>query len=212
MPISNAPARLDLNTFRAALDGAGSISKQCRFAVRILPSGNPQNILANAGAGSFMQDLTYLVDATELPGRGFDYLETRYYGPSIYFPRNTKYSGSLQLSLICRNQSYERMFFDSWMEAINPTNTFDFNYPQLYYAEIQLFQYAEFGTGGMPMMPTPVYQWSLMQAWPMLVEAQPVTWADTDVLRLKVEFAYRYWRRPGIDKEPSFSELTFQQA
>lgn len=207
MRVPNAPVLLDMNTFRASLDGAGNVAKQCRFAVRILPSGNPNNILARAGAGPFMQDLTYLVDATELPGRGFDYVETRYYGPSVYFPRNSKYGGSIQLSLLCRNASFERFFFDSWLETINPTNTFDFNYAQDYYAEIQLFQYAEFGMG--PMLPNPVYKWSLLQAWPMLVEAQPVTWADTDVLRLKVEFAYRFWRRPGIDKDPTTSELSY---
>ena len=49
MAIANAPVTLDMNTFRATLDGAGNVAKQCRFAVRILPSGNPNNILANSG-------------------------------------------------------------------------------------------------------------------------------------------------------------------
>lgn len=187
----------------------GSLAKQCRFAVRILPSGT-NNLISQLGYGQFLQDLTMLVEATELPGRGFDHVETRYYGPSVIFPRNSKYGGGIDMSILCRSESFERQLFDDWLEVINPTNIFDFNYAKDYYAEIQIFQLAEYGDQvGNELKPRAVYKWSLYQAWPMLVDPQPVTWADTDILRLKVSFAYRYWNRPERDVTPSGSSLSF---
>lgn len=199
----NPPANLNMVSFLATLDRLGSVAKQCRFAARILPAGGPNNILAANGMVQFMNEMTLLIEATELPGRGFDYNETRYYGPSQYFAKNTKYGGSIEMQLICRTEGFERQFFDDWMQIINPVSSFDFNYPKEYYGEIQIFQLAEFGL--FPSMPKPIYQWSLHQAWPMLVNPQPVTWADTDVLKLKVQFAYKYWSRPGIDGPQSQS-------
>jgi hypothetical protein len=45
--------------------------------------------------------------------------------------------------------------------------------------------------------PEVIYGWRLLKAWPMMVNPQQVTWADTDILRLQVSFAYKYWDRPG---------------
>ena len=45
--------------------------------------------------------------------------------------------------------------------------------------------------------PEVIYSWRLLKAWPMMVNPQQVTWADTDVLRLQVSFAFKYWDRPG---------------
>ena len=42
------------------------------------------------------------------------------------------------------------------------------------------------------------YQWSLLRAYPMQVHPQAVTWADQDLLRLQVSFAYKYWDRPNL--------------
>lgn len=205
----NAPRNLDVNTFRAKLDGYGSVAKGCRFAVRILPAGTG-NLLQGLGYGPFMQDLTFVCESADLPGRGFDIVESRYYGSSFNLPRNSKYQGA-DFSFICRTESMERQFFDDWMEVINPTNIWDFNYAKQYYCKIEIFQFAEFGeqTGRAGTgVHKPVYQWNLYQAWPMLVNPQQVTWAETDILRLSVSFAYRYWSRPGRDQDPTGGEIT----
>ena len=72
MAIANAPVTLDMNTFRATLDGAGNVAKQCRFAVRIQP---PTSI--SGGNSGVIKDLTYLCEAAEFPGRGLDRKSTR---------------------------------------------------------------------------------------------------------------------------------------
>lgn len=204
---ANSPDNLTMIDFQASLNALGGPAKQCRFAVRIMPAGQ-NNILTKLGYSNFIKDMTMFCDATELPGRGFDLSEVRYYGPSITFPRNSKYSEGIEMSFMCRTQSFERQMFDDWMEVVNPTNIYDFNYPKDYYAEIQVFQLAEFNSRSQQARSgQAVYSWSLHKAWPMLVSPQPVTWADDNILRLSVTFAYQSWTRPGRDTQPGGSPI-----
>lgn len=217
----NAPANLTMADFYAAVNNLGGPAKQCRFAVRILPVGD-NNLLTNVGYNSFIQDLTMVCESVDLPGRGFDFMEARYYGSSFNLPRNTKYS-TTELTFICRNESFERQLFDDWLEIINPTNIWDFNYARQYYSMIQIFKFADYDDGqtssaqflqdgkmapASSMKTKPVYQWNLYNAWPIEVRPQPVTWADVDLLKLTVTFSYRYWSRPGRDTDQTAGEVT----
>lgn len=203
----NTPDNLSMIDMSSHINTLGGPAKQCRFAVRIMPAGST-NILTRLGYNNFIKDMTYLCEATELPGRGFDIATARYYGPSISFPRNTKYAEGIDMTFLCRAQSFERQLFDDWLEVINPTNIYDFNYAKDYYAEIQIFQLAEYNrTSREPRSPDATYAWSLHKAWPMVVNPQPVTWADNDVLRLSITFAYQSWTRPGRDTAPGSGNI-----
>lgn len=203
----NSPSNLSMVDLASSMNSLGGPAKQCRFAVRIMPAGS-SNIITSIGYNNFIKDMTYLCDSTELPGRGFDLATTRYYGPSISFPRNSRYAEGIDMTFLCRTESFERQLFDDWLEVINPTNIFDFNYPKDYYAEIQVFQLAEFNKNKGTQAPQATYAWSLHKAWPMIVNPQPVTWADNDVLRLSVTFAYQFWTRPGRDTAPGQSNIS----
>lgn len=202
---SNVTPNLDLVSFNAKLNELGSVAKGCRFAVKIRPEGRSNHILKLPYV-SQIQDLTYLCDAAEFPGRGFGVTPMRYYGPTVQFPNNVEY-GPASLSIICRTVGIERQFFDDWQDIINPTNTYNFNYQDDYACTIEIIQFAEYGQSSLQQMPTgesvptvkplPVYSWRLYKAWPTLVNPQQVTWADSDILRLQVTFAYKYWDRPG---------------
>jgi hypothetical protein len=207
MPTVNqqsAPSSLTLNDFRAASDNAGQFAKSCRFVVMINPPQSLKSVMPN--------DLHLMCDAVELPGRGFNVTEVRYYGPSMVFPNNTMYGGTANLSFICRSNSPERFFFDEWMDLINPTNTFNFAYPNQYWTTVEIFQLAEYGLQGRNntlqkevqhpsnMAPAVTYRWTMHNVWPTLVNPQQVTWTDNDILRLQVSFAYKYWDRPNVSK------------
>lgn len=193
---------------RAKMDLLGGPAKMCRFAVRIVPQGSGQNgqghFLNSFGKSNVLNDLTYLCESVNFPGRGFDFMEARYYGPPLYLPYNSKYSNEMTLTMLTRADAPERMLFDDWLEFINPTNTFDFNYASDYYCLIQIFQLKEIPSANEnpPTAPEAAYMWELRQAWPISVGEQAVTWADNDVLRLQVTFTYRYWNRPGVDAIP----------
>lgn len=181
---------LNLNRFRAVLDKGGSVSKGCRFLVSIRPTYPIK---------TFTGDLDYLCEAAEFPGRGFRVAQSRHYGPSQVMPLNTEYQ-PLTMTFICRADSSERRFFDDWIDKINPTTNFNFEYPNQYYSVINIYQYAEWGSvqSRSPYVPQVTYNWRLHRAWPTLIGEQPVNWAEPDYLRLTVTFAYKYWDRPNL--------------
>jgi len=197
-PINNAPADLGMITFDAINNMYGGLAKSCRYAAVIRPQGNA--IKQKTGVTGIEKDLIYLCEATEFPGRGLEAAELRYYGPSFKMPFQSKYE-DLNMTFICREGSYERQFFDDWMEIINPTNTFDFEYRDNYRARIEIYQYFEDGYvdyfGNSKMEPS--YAFTLNEAYPVLVNPQPVTWADDQFLRLGVTFTYTWWSRTGRD-------------
>jgi len=192
--IENAPRALDMETFRVVSDDYGSLAKSCRFAVRIIPSSvnNPLSRYFD-----LFRDLIYLCEVAEYPGRGFQNVDLRYYGPSFKMPFQTTYE-DINLTFLCRSQAPERQLFDDWMDLINPVTTFDFNYRDDYACQIDIFQFSEYDSEGYGS-PDPEYMFSLKDAWPVLVNPQPVTWADDQFLRLGVTFTYTKWMRGGLD-------------
>lgn len=194
--IQNPPKDLTMNNFRAISDNYGGLFRSCRFAVQILPIGT--NIQKWS---SFCQDFTYLCEIAEVPGRGFMNVDVRYYGPSQKLPYQTSYE-DISMTFLCRADSLERQFFDDWMWYVNPTNTFDFNYRDEYQSQINIFQFAEFGDENDDPLAT--YYMTLHNAYPILVNAQPMTWGDAQYQRLVISFTYTHWMRRGYDIAPGY--------
>lgn len=213
IPIFNAPRDLTMADFKALSDMYGGLQSSCRFIVMIVPTG--EFIQAS---GQFSRQLMYLCEVAEMPGRTFESLDVRYYGPNHKLPHKTIYE-DINLTFICRSKSFERQFFDNWQLIINPINTWDFNYRDQYRAQIHIYQYsnlAKIGTmpGYFPGSDAPVpinintnipdaqYWMTLHDAYPIFVNPQPMTWADDQFQRLIVSFTYHHWSRPGLDPVP----------
>lgn len=200
---TNTPTSLSMTDFMSiAANKDGSFAKQSRFAVKISSVGLTNtaiSALLNQDNGNFINELVYLCEAAEFPGRSMELMENRYYGPAFNLPRNTKYAGTIDLSFLCRSEAKERQFFDDWLNIINPVNNFHFEYRNNYMSQIDVFQFADYAASAGAKNPKPVYQWTLHEAWPIQISEQQVTWADDNILRLSVTFTYKYWTRPGRD-------------
>jgi hypothetical protein len=202
IPVKNPLTRLSMNDVKAINSQYGGLAKSARFAVRIMPA----RLHLAKGYSEFLRDFTYLCETAEMPGRGFMSLDVRYYGPSQKLPFQTQYEDTT-MTFLCRSESYERQFFDDWMEVINPTNTYDFNYRSDYETTIEIMQLAEYSAAaavgpnlpGAASYPKETYRITLYNAYPTLVNPQPMTWADDQVQRLAVTFTYHKWRREGYD-------------
>lgn len=213
--MANFPLKLNMNNMISSLDGNNSVTKGSRFVAQINPTGSLFRQLDYWS--TINENLIYACDSAEFPGRAFNVTELRIYGPRQLTPSNTLYGDGISLSFICRAETKERQFFDDWMELINPTSSYHFKYPEEYYAEIDIVQYAEYGEGSttptVPNDPTvkynpkPIYAWKLYKAWPTLVAPQAVTWADSDILRVQVTFAYKKWKRTLGDTNNIASKL-----
>lgn len=214
--IGNQPENLRMSDFYAYSNRYRSLAKSSRFAVRIMPTG--ANSLLRSYA-PFMRDFTYLCEAAELPGRGFMNADVKgYYGPDFKVPYQTEYQETA-MTFLCRGESFERQFFDDWMELINPTGTFNFRYKDDYVCQIEMFQFSEAPkmkttepnretvtsspTATTSTEPVATYAWTLHDAYPILVNPQPVTWADDNFQRLAITFTFTKWTRKNRDKDSS---------
>lgn len=197
--IPNAPVRLNMNHFRARMDDFGGLAKSCRYVVVIRPTG--RHVIE---MGNFSEDLMYLTEIAEIPGKGFMNTDVRYYGPNHKLPYQVTFE-DITLTFLCRSESIERHFFDYWMSVINPTNTFDFNYRDDYRSDIDVYQYSEVANENLE--PDPKYWITMHNAYPLIINPQPVTWADNQAQRLIVTFTYTHWSRRGLDREPGTYSL-----
>ena len=200
-PIQNAPRNLTMLDFRAMADSYGGLVKSSRFAVQIRPVGEYLQSYS-----TFCRDFTYLCEIAEMPGRGFVNIDVRYYGPNHKLPFQSSYE-DMNLTFLCRARSIERQFFDDWMYYVNPTNSFDFNYRDQYRAEMDIFQFSDYSEEDSDVEPTAQYFVTIHNAYPIIINPQPMTWADDQFQRLIVTFTYTHWTRRGYDAAPRSSPL-----
>jgi hypothetical protein len=207
--IDNPPTQLDMNKFWATMDGNDGIVSAARFIVRLTPVNGigTNNWLLQNGFSAIMNDLTYLCDSAELPGRAFDTFSYRYYGPTHQVPFVTHYE-DIDLTFICRQNMRERAFFDDWMELINPTNSYDFNYKDDYSCNITIFQLGEGNSSDEnATYPEANYAYTVKKAYPIIVNSAPMTWADQNILRVAVKFTHMGVYRPYRDMKPQGFDL-----
>lgn len=198
--IQNAPRNLDLNTFKSVVADYGGLSKTARFVVRINPVGS---LLQQINASAITSDLLYLTEIAEMPGKGFMNVDVRYYGPNQKLPFQSTYEDQ-SMTFLCRQGAREREFFDNWMYIINPTSHFDFTYRDEYRSDIDIFQYDDISDGEYD--PIPQYKLTLKNAYPLMMNPQPMTWADQLFQRLIVNFTYTHWVRDDFP-QPTQSDL-----
>jgi len=195
--IPNGPVLPSMYEVKSQSSRYGGLAKSAKFMVRMYPQ-RPDSYLRNASV--IMQDFTYLCEAAEFPGRGFISTDVRYYGPNFKVPNQTTYE-DLNLSFLCRDAFLERQFFDTWMELINPNATYNFSYKDSYTAKIDLFQMSDIAGFGIDAATPPAtqYKFTFEDAFPILVQPQPVTWADDNFHRITVTFTFKRWKREEGD-------------
>jgi hypothetical protein len=93
------------------------------------------------------------------------------------------------------------------MEAINPSDSFDFRFRDDYSAIIYMYKYGDTPENEGDTAPESTYMFALYDAFPLSVEAQQVTWADEAFQRINIIFSYSLWRRPGVDETSTQYQL-----
>lgn len=198
---TNPPEFLGLDSYRSAVSKDGGPSKANRFVARI--NSLPSKIQRRGIYNGLLKELIYLCEAAEFPGRGFMNVDVRYYGPNFKSPFQTTYE-DLNLTFLVRDKFLERQLFDDWLELINPSNSYDFNYRKDYICNIDLFQMSDIEETNTPVTNpnkkvAAQYKFNFEEAWPILVNPMPVNWAEDNFHRLTVSFTYKRWHRERLD-------------
>ena len=138
---------------------------------------------------SLSRYLALQCETAELPGKTLMTHDAKVYGPSFKVPYMSQY-GDTNLTFICTNDFYERKLFERWLEAINPTDTNNLRYAKgektRYMTNIKIIQYDDFIKQ--------IFAIELIDAFPIGIAAQPLSWAEDTFHRLTVQFAYQKYR------------------
>ena len=199
--VLNAP---DINsmapqTFRSITGQDGGLAKGHRYFIRIGPCRLMQ---AQGGMLNFENDLTYLCEGGEMPGKSFNVIGYRYYGPNKQIPYQVEYN-NITLSFIVRNEMRERQYFDNWMELISPSATYNMNYRRDYESNITIYKMVDYDDG----IASATYQMTLKEAYPTNMDSIPLAWGDDQYVKLGMTFHYSRWIREGYDQTSAQFEL-----
>lgn len=128
-------------------------------------------------------------ETAELPGRTLMTHEAKVYGPTYKVPYQSQYN-EMTLTFLCTNEFWERKLFDRWIEAIMPSDTNNMRYAKdettRYMTPIKVIQYDDFIKQ--------IYAVELIDAFPIGISAQPLSWSEDGFHRLSVQFAYQRYK------------------
>ena len=128
-------------------------------------------------------------ESSELPGKTLITADAKVYGPSYKVPYQTQYNETT-LTFVCTNDFYERKLFDRWIESIMPTDTNNLRFAKddttRYMTNIQVLQYDDFIKQ--------IYAVEMIDAYPIGISAQPLSWSEDGFHRVSVQFTYQRFR------------------
>lgn len=149
----------------------------------------PQDPATRTTNASLSRYLALQCETAELPGRTLLTQDAKVYGPTFKIPYQSQYN-DINLGFICTNDFYERKLFDRWIEAIHPSDTNNMRFPKgnstRYMCNITIIQYDDFIKK--------IYSVELVDAFPIGVAAQPLSWSEDNFHRLSVQFAYQRYK------------------
>ena len=129
-------------------------------------------------------------EAAELPGKSLDTADVKIYGQPFKVPYQVQQTADTSLTFICTNDFYERKMFDRWMEAIVPPDTNNVRFPKSnssrYLTNIRIIQYDD--------VVRQIFAVELIDAFPVAIAPQALSWQDDGFHRLSVSFAYQRYR------------------
>lgn len=147
---------------------------------------DPQSKTSNASMSRY---LALQCENAELPGKTLATADVKIYGPTFKVPYQTQYTDTT-LTFLCTNEFYERKLFDRWIEAIMPTDTNNLRFSKdeatRYLTNIKIIQYDEFIKQ--------IYAIELIDAFPIGVASQQLSWQDDGIHRLSVQFSYQSFK------------------
>lgn len=135
------------------------------------------------------KSLNYRCENANLPGRTLATTEQRTYGPVEKFPYLNTYS-DITLTFMIEDDMNQKVFFDAWLNYINPLYNNNFRYKSDYSTVITVNQY--------DVTNKLSYSVNLYDAYPISINQLDLDWATEGYHKLSVTFAYTYWQNNSL--------------
>ena len=136
------------------------------------------------------KNLVYRCENANLPGRNFATLEQKIgSNPVEKYPYLTTYN-DLDLTFIVDDDMNQKVFFDAWMNFINPTYNYNYRYKGDYSTAITISQY--------DVTNQISYSINLYDAYPVSMNQMDLDWSSDGYHKINVTFAYTYWTNNSL--------------
>jgi len=130
------------------------------------------------------RDVMMLCDQVQLPGTNFNTSDMRTYGETRKAPYERLFE-DVNMSFYVDTSMTVKTFFDDWMTSIQDPGTRNFNYYDNYTADI-IIEVQDLKNNSR-------YGVKLYEAFPKSVGAIQMDYAGKDVMKMSVNFAYKYY-------------------
>ena len=136
------------------------------------------------------KNLVYRCEGAQLPGRTFATAEQQIgSNPVEKYPYLTTFN-DVDLTFIVDNSMEQKVFFDAWLNYINPQYNYNFRYKGDYATTITINQYNS--------QNEIIYSVNLYDAYPVSMNQLDLNWSDDGYHKLVVTFAYTYWQNNSL--------------
>jgi len=180
---------IETSTLEKLINLPTTIVTDVTDAVNQILGNSPQDEQSKGTNAAISRYLALQCESAELPGRSLQTADVKIYGPTFKVPYQTQYADTA-LTFLCTNEFYERKLFDRWMESIHPGDTNNMRFPKgdqsRYMTNIKIIQYDEFIKQ--------IHAVELMDAFPIGIAPQQLSWSEDGFHRLSVQFAYQKYR------------------
>lgn len=175
--------------FEKILNVPNSIITDISDGINSVLNGDSLNTGTRTANPSITRYLSLQCESAELPGKTIATKDVKVYGPTYKVPYQTLYSET-NLTFLCTNEFYERKLFERWAECIMPSDTNNLRYAKddatRYMTNIKIVQYDEFIKQ--------IFAIELIDAYPISIASQQLSWSDDNFHRLGIQFAYQKYR------------------
>ena len=135
------------------------------------------------------RNLRYRCENAQLPGRTFATADQKTYGPIEKHPYLSTYN-DLDLTFIVDGDMNQKVFFDAWLNYINPQYNYNFRYKGDYTTVITVNQY--------DVNNQLSYSVNLFDAYPISMNQLDLDWSQEGAHKLSVTFAYTKWENNSL--------------
>ena len=136
------------------------------------------------------KSLVYRCENASLPGRTFATTEQKIgSNPVEKYPYLSTFN-DIDLTFIIDDDMSQKVFFDAWMNFINPQYNYNFRYKGDYSTVITISQY--------DVTNQISYSINLYDAYPISMNQMDLDWSADGYHKLAVTFAYTYWQNNSL--------------
>tara|TARA_B110001454_G_C12587354_1_gene378683 strand:- start:129 stop:758 length:630 start_codon:yes stop_codon:yes gene_type:complete len=173
--------------FLSQVETHGGLAKNSRFTVSVVP---PTSLKSGVQA----EAISFLCKSAEIPAVAFNTTEDRVYGIEVLKPYGVTYE-PITLSFFNVNKFSPRIFWEDWIEHIQPAKSRNMTYYDNMVGDIKIYHYSEDA-----YIPEPGFQnyyAHLREAWPVSIQESELSWAEDepDAAGFDVQIQYKYWSR-----------------